>query len=55
MENYIITDIRREFLIQALKQSIRVRFHPVLAEFYCRQVDEAKHFAKLLEAIQKSQ
>jgi hypothetical protein len=55
MENDNINDIRREFLIQAFKQSIRASFHPVVADFYCRQVDDAKHFAKWLEAIQKSQ
>lgn len=55
MDNDIVNDIRREFLIQALKQSIRTSYHPVVAEVYCRQIDDVKHFAKWLEAIQKSQ
>ena len=55
MENDIVKDIRREFLIQALKQSIRAAFHPLVAEKYCQQIDDVTHFAKWLEVIQKSQ
>ena len=55
MENDIVKDIRREFLIHALKQSIRANFHPFVAEKYCQQIDDATHFAIWLEAIQKSQ
>ena len=55
MENDIVYDIRREFLIQALKQSIRTTYHPIIAEVYCRQIDNVTHFAKWLEAIKKSQ
>lgn len=55
MDNDIVNDIKREFLIQALKQSIRTTYHPVVAEMYCQQIDDVKYFAKWLEAIQKSQ
>lgn len=55
MENDIVYDLRREFLIQAFKQSIRATFHPFVAERYCQQIDVVTHFAKWLEAIQKSQ
>lgn len=54
MENVIVNDIRRGFLIQALKQSIRAIFHPLVAEKYCQQIDDVTHFAKWLEAIRKS-
>lgn len=53
--NDIVNDIKKEFLIQALKQSIRATFHPFIAEKYCQQIDDVTHFAKWLEAIQKSQ
>ena len=55
MNNDIVNDIKKEFLIQALKQWIRANYHPVIADLYCRQFDDVKHFAKWLEAIQKSQ
>ena len=55
MENDIVNDIKKEFLIQALKQSIRATFHPFIAEKYCQQIDDVTHFAKWLETIQKSQ
>ena len=54
MDNDIINDIKKEFLVQALKQWIRGNYHPIVAEMYCQQVDDAKHFAKFLEMIQKS-
>ena len=54
MENVIVNDIRRGFLIQALKQSMRAIFHPLVAEKYCQQIDDVTHFAKWLDAIQKS-
>ena len=55
MGDDIVNDIKKEFLVQALKQWIRANYHPIVAEMYCQQVDDAKHFAKWLEAIQKSQ
>lgn len=55
MNNDIVNDIKREILIQALKQGIRANYHPVIADLYCRQFDDVKHFAKWLDAIQKSQ
>jgi len=54
MEKDIEIDYRREFLIQALKQSIRATFNPFVAEKYCQQIDDVTHFAKWLEAIRKS-
>ena len=53
--NDVVNDLKREFLLQAVKQSIRASFHPFLAEKYCQQIDDATHFAKWLETIQKSQ
>ncbi len=53
--NDIVNDIKKEFLIQALKRSIRATVHPFIAEKYCQQIDDVTHFAKWLEAIQKSQ
>ena len=55
MENDIVNDIRKDCLIQVLKQSIRASFHPFVAEKYCQQIDDVTHFAKWIEAIQKSQ
>ena len=55
MKNDILNDIKKEVLIQALKQWIMANYHPVVAEMYCQQVDDVKHFAKWLETIQKSQ
>ena len=55
MSNDIVNDIKKEFLIHALKQWIRANCHPIVAELFCRQFDDVNHFAKWLEAIQKSQ
>lgn len=55
MENDIVNEIKKEILIQALKQWIRANYHPVLAELYCCQLDDVKHFTKWLETIHKSQ
>lgn len=55
MDNDIVNDIKKEFLVQALKQWLRANYNPIVAELYCQQVDDAKHFSKWLETIQKSQ
>lgn len=39
----------------SFKQSIRTTYHPIIAEVYCRQIDDVTHFAKWIETIQKSQ
>ena len=46
MENDIVNEIKKEILIQVLKQWIRANYHPIIAELYCHQFDDVKHFAK---------
>lgn len=55
MNQDIINEIKKEAVIQALKQWIRTCYPPLYAELYCRQIDDAKHFAKWIEAIRNSQ
>jgi len=53
MSKDIVNEINKEILIQMLKQWIKANYPPVLADLYCHQLDDAKHFAKLLETMMK--
>ena len=53
--NDVVNVFKKEFLVQAMKLSIRATFHPFVAEKYCQQIDDVTHFVKWLETIQKSQ
>lgn len=44
-------EIGRELLVEFLKQGICVTYPPQVAELYCRQLDDAKRFIKLLEKM----
>ena len=54
MNEDIVNEIRKEVFIEVLKSGIRSCYPPAVAEVYCQQIDDAKHFAKLLETIRKS-
>lgn len=54
MDQDLINEINKEILIQAIKQWIRTYYPVALAESLCSQIDDAKHFAKWIEAISKS-
>lgn len=54
MNEDIVNEIRKEAFIEILKTGIRSCYPPAVAEVYCHQIDDMKHFAKLLEAIRKS-
>ena len=52
--NEDIIKIRKEAFIEVVKSGIRSCYPPAIAEVYCRQIDDMKHFAKLLETMRKS-
>lgn len=54
MNEDIVNEIRKEVLVEILKRWIRSNYPPAVAEIYCHQIDDAKHFAKWLETIKKS-
>lgn len=54
MNQDLINEINKEILIQAIKQWIRTNYPTAIAESFCSQIDDAKHFAKWIEAISKS-
>ena len=54
MDQDLINEINKEILIQAIKQWIRANYPTAIAELFCSQIDDAKHFAKWIEAISKS-
>lgn len=47
----ILDELSKELLVEFIKQGIRGTYPKPLADIYCRQVDDAKQLAKLLEKM----
>lgn len=49
----ILDELSKEMMVEFLKQGIRGTYPKPLADIYCRQVDDAKTMAKLLEKMRE--
>ena len=50
-QNDIVKEFSREMFVEFLKQGIRATYPNYIADVYCKQIDDAKCFASLLEKL----